>query len=85
MLRSLIALGNTACYALALTVNSPPGFYPATSAGTEFHKQPTRPVAPEEGETTDIPEPAMPLLMGTGLIVFSVLVRKLGRSKSGPC
>lgn len=85
MLRSLIALASTACYAVALTVNSPSDFYPAASAGGEFHKESTRSVGPERGEATDIPEPAMPLLMGTGLIIFAVVVRKLSRVKSGAC
>jgi len=82
---SLIALGSTACYAVELTASPQSHLNASAHVTAGFHKQLTRPVATQQGETTDIPEPAMPLLMGTGLIIFSVLGKKLSRSKAGTC
>ena len=81
---SLIALGSTACYAVELTANSRSHLNASVHPRAGVHKQLTR-VASQQGETTDIPEPAMPLLMGTGLMIFSVLGKKLSRSKAGAC
>ena len=79
---AIVLLGSTARYPLTTKADSGAPVNAVGSSRHQFHKALEQQDPSKQGETTDIPEPAMPFLVGTGLITFSVTVRKLRRYKA---
>ena len=73
---TVVLLGSTAFHPLTTKAELRPSVNAASGEERQFDSALERQGGIKQREPTDIPEPAMPFLVGTGLIMFSVAVRE---------